>query len=443
MLVLQTIAILFSIIILLFSLNGLLNLYSIISWRGEERENFFRSKKERPNTYFYLIIPALREQNVICKTIERLSMFDYDKKMFEIIVALDKKERESIQNKDSSTFSVLKQYILQRKNNFPKVSFVEYLGEGQKRAFQLNAALDSIHFDSKNRKNVFVGVYDADSHPDLNTLSYINYKHQKNNTLVAFQQMLNYLLNSKKISTLRYSSWILGNAYYQTMWNYIFELKQFFNTNSAIKKGKQSLFPPYCMGHGEFFEYNMLKTVGGFPKDGVADGIQIGFLLSLKGIMINPIPFDDYCESPESLSVIYRQHTFWLFGNIEFFKILSQNGRGIIKFIQALFHLFLSIKWALRPFFYLFTLTLTIYTNLTLVTVSLLFVPFVYYLTSYYLLSKFVNKDADFEIVKLKYFGVEVILGVFFKSFGAINGFIKILKKGLFGTEPVFKKIER
>jgi hypothetical protein len=441
--ILPLMTIIFTIVILLFSLKGLLNIYSIISWRNKERENFFKNKSKSASTYFYLIVPALREQNVICRTLDRLSSFKYDKKMFEIIVALDAKERKSLLKGNKSTLDVLKEYISKKGNQLPKVSFIEYVGEGQKRAFQLNAVLDKISNFAIEKKVAFVGVYDADSHPDLNTLAYIDQAHKMDSSKVAFQQILNYLLNSDKLTKVKNSSWVLGNAYYQTLWNYIFELKQFFNTNKAISLDKQSLLPPYCMGHGEFFEFKTLKSIGGFPKDGAADGIQIGFLLSLNKIMIHPVPFDDYCESPESLPVIYKQHTFWLFGNIQFFRILSTQKIGSIWVVQSMFHLFLSIKWALRPFFFLFTLLLAVYTKTYLASIVLVLIPFIYYLTGYFLLSRFVNKDADFVIQRLKYFGLEIILGMFFKSFGAINGFIKIIKKVLFGIEPTFKKIER
>ena len=50
----------------------------------------------------------------------------------------------------------------------------------------------------------------------------------------AFQQNLNYLLNSKELR--EENNLLLANGYYQTFWNYIFEVNRFFSTNRRMEK---------------------------------------------------------------------------------------------------------------------------------------------------------------------------------------------------------------
>ncbi|MDD3083871.1 MAG: glycosyltransferase [Candidatus ainarchaeum sp.] len=419
----------------LLSSKGLYNILKISKWKKKSTEEFFENKsRAKPLIYFYLFIPALREQKVIAETLEFISKMNYPTNKFEIIVALDKKEQGNFTTKD-----VVKKY-LEKKANKMKISFVEYSGNGQKRSFQLNEALKKIINKKTSKKNIFVGVYDADSRPNLNTLSYINYKFFKEKKMVfAFQQTINYLLNSEKISNLKNSSLLLGNAYYQTLWNYISEINQFLKNNARFKKRKESNFPPYCMGHGEFFELETLKSIGGFPNNGPADGIQIGFILALKRIKIIPIPLDDSCESPEKLSVLFKQHSFWFCGNINFFKIISKEKFSFSRIMQTLNHLFLCGKWLVRPFFYSITLIYAIIVLNYLAILVLLIMPFLYYLLGYYL----IKQNFEQKILKLKYCGVEIPLAMYFKSFGAVNGLIKTIKYYFFNKDYKFSKVER
>jgi len=419
--------------VFIFVLRGLYNIYKVVNWKLREIKSFNEGHiLKKPDTYFYIIIPALREQNVIYDTLKWISNLNYPKKLFEVIVALDKKEEKNL------TKEKVKEYIRENKSGV-KVSFVEYHGKGHKRSFQLNTALKEIFNLFKNKKDVFVGVYDADSRPEKDTLLYVDFKKSKEN--IAFQQTINYLLNSKKISKFKNNFLLLGNAYYQTMWNYIAEINQFLKNNSRFEKGKNSLFPPYCMGHGEFFNLDLLKKIKGFPNNGPADGIQIGFVLALKKVKIIPIPLDDSCESPEKLSVLFKQHTFWFCGNLNFFKIINNEKFGLSKIMQIVNHTFLSGKWLIRPFFYTFLFLYAIIIIDFVALIILLILPFVYYLIGYYFIKiQLFNSNKN---LKLNFFGLEIIFAMYFKSFGAVNGLFKKVKSGLFGSKLKFSKVER
>ena len=437
MVLIYTFAIVGLFIILYFIINGYISLFVSFSYYLKERKQFLTKKKSTiEKVYFYILIPALREQNVIEKTLKHISSFNYSKNKFEIIVALDKKE--SSRKKDNlKTKDFINKFILEHKSK--NVKFIEYAGSAQKRAYQLNVALEYIK-KNNTHQHTFIGVYDADSHPDLDTLKYINYKYTQDNKKVAFQQNMNYLLNSHKI---KHNVVLLANAYYQTMWNYLFEINQFITTNRRILANKKSRFPPYCMGHGEFFKLEVLTRINGFSEIGPADGIQIGFTLTKNNIPIYPVPFEDYCESPESLITLYKQHTFWFFGNLTFYRILRSSKFLSIAFLQNCNHLFLAIKWALRPFLVIFVLIIFTMYNALLFWLLIIFV-WVYYLSGYLCVINFLNKNTDFKVYKLRLFGLEIPLGVFYKSLGAIHGVYKILKHIIFKKEINYhNKVER
>ena len=413
---------------------GLNNLITSHNYLSKEKINFFKNKeKYKSNTFFYIIVPALREQKVITKTLNRLLDLNYPKNKYEIIVALDYKEKE---NNNKTTKEIVKEF--NKKNKHLNIKIIEYKGQKQKRSLQLNTALKYIN-SKKNPENTFIGVYDADSYPDLNILKYINYTYNKDKTKNAFQQNLNYLLNFNKI---RNNIILSGNAIYQTSWNYLFELNQFIKTNKRLKKGKKSKFPPYCMGHGEFFKLDILNNIKGFSEIGPTDGIQIGFTLTKNNIPIYPTPFQDYCESPYNLKTLYNQHAYWFLGNLTFFNIVKKRKINSIEFIQNLNHLMLSFKWLIRPFFVSFILIIFLIENRILFFILLILI-WSYYIFSYKYISKIVY-EKNLNIKKLKYKGFEIPFAVFYKSFGAIKGTIKIFKK-IFKKEDVefINKVER
>jgi cellulose synthase/poly-beta-1,6-N-acetylglucosamine synthase-like glycosyltransferase len=425
-----------AIIISVHIFSGFKNTVKTIIFRSSEQKLFKNYKKE-PITDFYIIIPALREQKVIKRTLDRINKIDYPKSKINIVVALDKKEKpiNGIKTKD-----VIEEYIKTKNNNL-NIFYTEYAGNEQKRSYQLNSALNFIKNKVKNKKNTFIGVYDADSYPDLNVLKYIDFKARQDKNNIAFQQMINYLLNFNKINKLK-KFLLLSNAYYQTMWNYCFEQEQYFKTNKRIDKKHSTLIFPYCMGHGEFFRLDMLSKIGGFPNNGPADGIQIGYILTAKNIKINPIPFDDYCESPEKLSVLYKQHTFWFCGNMYFFKTIKDYKLISLKLAQIVNKLFIGFKWLFRPYIIILTIiALLIYNSYA--AYYLITIVFGYYLICYNLIKIYSINKSQIKSQRLHFWGLELPLSDLFLSFGGFNGAIKLFNHFIFNKILKFKKVER
>ncbi|MFB7666276.1 glycosyltransferase [Kitasatospora sp. NPDC056138] len=325
---------------------GARNIVRSAQWKRRSREDFAaRRPDERPGAaYVYLLIPALREQQVIEGTLAHLRALDYPADRFEIIVAVDVKETG-----ERTTAEVVEEYAKHHPDGAP-ITVVTHGGREQRRSLQLNAALEHVREEVKERRRgdrVMVGVYDADSRPEAQTLAYIDDQVSRNPQALAFQQTVTYLANGAALAGGR--GLLHANAVYQSLWNYAFEIPRMLASRDRIAAGRTLPFPPYCMGHGEFFDLRALETVGGFPRTGPCDGIQIGFALSREGIAVHPVPFDDSCESPTTHGGLVRQHTFWYSGTLQFFRWYTPRSLSPQAVLPVLTHTAVAGRWLCRP----------------------------------------------------------------------------------------------
>ena len=115
-----------------------------------------------------------------------------------------------------------------------------------------------------------------------------------------------------------------------------------------------------------------------------------------------------------------------------------------MKFVQSVCHIFLALKWALRPFFVTLIVGYALVLGKLLLFAILVGVIWGYYLFGYIIIRRVLVKDAQIKIVPLKYWGLEMPLAVYFKSFGAVVGFWRLIKHRLFRSSlNVRNKVER
>ncbi|MBY8883713.1 glycosyltransferase [Streptomyces sp. PTM05] len=325
---------------------GVRNIVRSARWKHQARRGFaaVRADREPGTAYVFLLVPALREQRVIEGTLAHLRKLDYPADRFEILVAVDGKE-----NGERSTAQVVEEYAKRHPDGAP-ITVVTHTGPEQRRSLQLNAALGHVQEQVRERlagQRILVGVYDADSRPEAPTLAYLDDQLRRRPQASAFQQTVTYLANGEALARSR--GLLHANAVYQGAWNHIFEVPRLLACRDRIAAGRSLPFPPYCMGHGEFFDLRTLEAVGGFPRTGPCDGIQIGFALSRAGIAIHPVPFDDACQSPTSHTGLIRQHTFWYSGNLQFFRWYRPSSLAPDTVLPLLTHTALAGRWLCRP----------------------------------------------------------------------------------------------
>ncbi|GAB3901110.1 glycosyltransferase [Kibdelosporangium lantanae] len=379
--------------------------------RGDNSENV--------RTHFFLLIPALRECSVIAETLTTLRRFDYPTDHVDIVVALDAKERGA-----TTTADVVADYVRRHSADGPRVTTVTFHGDEQRRSLQLNAALDEVRHQVCHRRitgPVVVGVYDADSRPDPRALAYVDWQVRAGQRdVIAFQQTVSYLSN---VDQLRGAPLVHANAVYQSVWNLVFETPRLLASQRAVERDRLLLFPPYCMGHGEFFSLAALDAIDGFPHTGPCDGIQVGFALSRIGIPIIPVPFDDACQSPTTKRTIVRQHTFWYSGNLEFFAWYRPSFD--VKVMAAnVCHMALNLKWLLRPVWYCAIFAASVHQRRWLTTAVLAISPSVYYrvVTA---LWQWANEDTPIPESHLPMVGW-IPAAAAHKSIGAANALLRV-----------------
>jgi cellulose synthase/poly-beta-1,6-N-acetylglucosamine synthase-like glycosyltransferase len=446
-------ACLLSLIGYLFILYAIINMARTLKWTSASSCAFSRktARQQSQEFYFYLIVPALREQSVIGRTLQQLCNLNFPSFKYEIIVALDAKEKSGMEK--AGTEGVVRQFVAERGSGGPPIVIVEFSGDGQGRALQLNEALRTIVTDQASRglikRKCFVGIFDADSFPDSEILNYISWRLTVCPDISAFQQALDYRLNLDVIMRARVSKILLGNAYYQSAWNGILEIPLFLRTNLQISHSKEPTFSPYCMGHGEFIRLDVLTDIGGFSETGCADGIQLGFALTNKNIEIEPVPLLDNCESPIDVRTLIHQHSHWFAGNLQVFRYLYYSTESTrARLLNVFNHSALNVKWLLRPIFWLVcqaSLAFFIATGdanaLTyLVTLSNCIFPLTYGMACLFFVTFRSGQRLTTEFIPVAFY---ILLAAGFKSIGAWIGLYRVGKGLILGNQPTFRKVER
>ncbi|MBC3839449.1 glycosyltransferase [Streptacidiphilus sp. 4-A2] len=247
-----------------YTVVGARNTVRAARWKQQARSGFAaRRPRLRPGAaYIYLLVPALREQRVIERTLAHLRSLDYPADRFEIIVAVDHKETG-----ERTTAQVVEEYAKHHPDGAP-VSVVSHRGPGQRRSLQLNAALDRIRERVEERRpesRILVGVYDADSRPEAQTLAYIDDQARRDPDATAFQQTVTYLANASELSG---RGLLHAMAVYQSL---------LLRDTPAARLPRPPDAPPRFPPQSATASSSPEGTtgVGGFPRTGPCDGIQI------------------------------------------------------------------------------------------------------------------------------------------------------------------------
>lgn len=281
---------------------------SKIQIKKMETKEYIKIKKRRR---ILILIPVLREQNIIKKTLEYFKELKIEN--IELSICIAGTIREEIENNDYknkiSTKNIVESWIT--KYNLSKrlnlnFYYSEAKDENGDRASQLNFAVNYI----KQIINPdIIGVYDADSLPDENTLYEVLKYYEKNDEIVC-QQPVHFIKAANRMAKDKKNPILIANALYQTTWTLIRELPRW-----TLHSKSKNLFKrnDYLIGHGEFLSYKLYKQFK-FPENEVTDGIQLGYRISMSGKII--VPLNTFCEDqvPQKISQLISQHKRWFGG---------------------------------------------------------------------------------------------------------------------------------
>lgn len=308
-------------------------------------EYFDLNKEDRKN-YNYsdvaIVIPVYNEQNIIEDSI--LSFMPLIKAGINTYYITTNKEKESIKTRD-----LLELYI-DKYNIGDYCHIINYKYENGVMAHQLNYAIKS--FD--NNKIIF--VYNVDSKIDLRTINYV----LRNQVMLengVFQQY----------SYSRYTSNKFINAAidWQNRWSIAFEMAKAINSK---KKYKWYNFN-YVIGHGLVFRKKMFKEFGGFSEKDINEDNVLGYVLNLKKIEINPIPYLEEIGFAENLKIYIKQQSVWFNGPLYAFKYYSYLHKNynfkysqVKQLIMAAINFRLALNWLVFPLCCIYILLYSIVT---------------------------------------------------------------------------------
>ena len=260
-------------------------------------------------TRILLLLPVLREQNVILKTLTHFTNLKTENS--DILVCIAGTSREKSQRPDRETTGEIVSRWINDNSCACTFRYAEINEQEGDRASQLNYAVK----DNEDFRPDIIGVYDADSLPDSETLNEISARWQKTKSTV-FQQPVHFVDAANRMAHEGANPILTANALYQTTWTVIREYPVWYQHHRfCMEKNGGGFFPrnDYLIGHGEFIPYSVYRSYR-FPEQEITDGIQLGYRLSMSGADICPL--NTFCSDdvPQSFGQLTGQHKRWFGG---------------------------------------------------------------------------------------------------------------------------------
>jgi len=296
-------------------------------WLAVSKKRLY-PKQTNKQKEFIVIIPVLREQKILRKTIDHFLSMNYDlNKMTVLLVSTEKEIKEATQNHlvEQTTIDLITELKKEINLRFNKEIIVHLhypLADG-KMAHQINYAFDYILCNLKtDPRNLFVAIYNADSRPDINTLFFVS-SLAENDKLKVFQQSALYFDNflpirdSKGFLTRNY---LIANATLHSRWTLAHEIPRLLRQSFFINHFKKGVFLSHCVGHGLFLRGDLLQQIKTMPTTTVTEDLFFGYILSVLGISINPIPVLESAEAPATFLTALKQKYVWFFGPLDHFS---------------------------------------------------------------------------------------------------------------------------
>lgn len=331
---------------------------------------YFKSSKKNRETIndnsgkrvsMLVMLPCLREQNVITKSIDYFSKMNIENIDLYICVACT--HREKLTNEKfgfcRTTADIAREYI-DNASFADNVKVFVYeandLNNGD-RATQMNFAVDSFIADHPDVKIDIVAAFDADSRPTQKTFEEVARKYRKNPD-VSYQQPDVYIGSAADMHEDGSSVLAIANAVYQNSWTMISEIPMLLRYGK--KKGKYAGYF-YCNGHGEFFPYDVWKKYR-FPEHEITDGIQIGYRLGMSGAEVEILDNYGNTDAPHKVKALPKQHKRWYGGCMRLFscyKWCNENGFKPKK-SMVVSGLWSQFRWAFTAPLYCITLLIAV-----------------------------------------------------------------------------------
>jgi len=272
--------------------NSFLAIYGV-TWKKIDN-------KDHSEHSFSIIIPAKNEEKVLGRLLDRMVNQEYDKSKYEVLVVED--------GSTDNTYQVCKNYESLYDDLIQCVQLPRAkVPNGKSRA--LNYALKRAKYD-------IIGVFDADTVPRLDVLSYASAAFS-NNQVAGVQGKL-IPINVKESIIARFAS--LEELYYEY---------------SISGRARLGLFVP-LEGTCTFVRKSALYEVGGWNEYNLTEDLDLSIKLASKGYKIIYVPsIVAWREVPTSLSWLIKQRLRWYRGHFEV-NLMIKNGKIDFRLIDGI-----------------------------------------------------------------------------------------------------------
>ena len=276
-----------------------------------------------------LLIPVLREQNVVIGTMEHFAAMP--RKNIKLHICLVGTKREAAQGTAMGTGGIINAWISKNmdvQNNGLRFYYCEADDPEGDRASQLNYA---VRFMSRFCRPHLIGVYDADSLPESTSLQEAACRYQ-DNTDTVWQQPASFIKAANRLAKFHANPVLVANALYQSVWTMIRELPRWIAHHASHKKrpARPFLRNDYLIGHGQYLPFSVYEKFG-FPQDEITDGIQLGYRLTCAACDIAPMRSFCNDDVPQQFSQLVLQHKRWFGGCMRLISAYEWSGKHIGK----------------------------------------------------------------------------------------------------------------
>lgn len=279
-------------------------------WLHRERSNVRFAKQI--TTPVYLIIPLLDEVGRIESTVEYFSR-TFPSPQVHFVLVTTERERDFYPFGSPHDTQAAAQRLAER---YPQVIALHAPHRQGWMAHQLNVAYRWIA-EHEASTDTLIGVYNADSRPEPQTLDWIFRTRRHHPVFQAFQQYGNYTRNLPILRQQPNGLVVEAAAWWQTRWSIGFEVPNALRQETAARGHYRTLPMTYAIGHGLFLSLPTLRLLGGFHEDSRNEDAILGLTLSDLHIPLIPIPFFDSVDAADHVRGWVTQQTNWYFGPAE------------------------------------------------------------------------------------------------------------------------------
>lgn len=285
-----------------------INMATVQSYKWvKEKLNDFKIKRKRDTSQinFVLLIPVYKEQKNIRKIIEHFIKLRFSREFKVIFIASN--QEQCVDENNRTTLDCVNTYLDEYNQKYTDNKFlcITYPYKNDNKARKLNYALEVLGTRQFEMKSTYIGVYDADSRPDLDTLLAIEVdaikEYERSGEYPIAYQQPSYFINNFDDLGL----YLKLEALSQTRWCFGHEIRTQRQSN---EKCKYKIPYAYCVGHGMFIRYDLLDKYG-FSEP--IEDVPMGFRLDFMNIPIIPIWLFDYAEVVTSIKKLILQSGRW------------------------------------------------------------------------------------------------------------------------------------